>query len=91
MKTQVEIISATECKSCNPLGQRHSYEYYFQQEIRESQERLFYQWQQAENDRKVYLIKNNKQLLSDPPQPYYQIGSIHEAEVNEESLTAIIC
>jgi len=97
----VEIISATECKSLNPLGKepnQFSNKYRgldnpwweFRNDLRD--------WKKAESERKVYKIVKaiekipytNEVVETDIKDVELIIGSIHKAQVNETNEAIIL-
>jgi len=95
---QVEIISATECKTVNPLVRPDRNKTLGLKWIS-----LLHKWEKSESDRKVFridkiVIYSAKEygIPEDIICPYdhvlgeLKIGSIHSAELNEETNTAII-
>ncbi len=78
---QVEIISATECKTMNPYGEERP-------EFIGSIE-----YNQAESDRDVYAIAytiEQKNLSALVEESLFPIGSIQKADLNFETKTTII-
>ena len=90
MKSQVEIISASKCKSVNPLGYEPSHYFRIKKE----------KWQKAEAKRKTYKIVNLYNIHAygisafNPSEPtkikQYNFKNVVEAEINDNHLTAVI-
>lgn len=102
MKIKVEIISATECKSLNKFGdepQRGDFTDRHSDGNREDYKYNYELWQKDESERKVYKIVNLDEEKAtgltifrpfEPKIKHIGFGSIHEAEVNNETMEAII-
>jgi hypothetical protein len=88
---QVEIISPTQAKELNLLGEKpEKFGRTFTANSLMAFNEYLQSWKESEANRRVFEIENNKQLLTNPPQPFYKIGSIHTAEIIEGTNKCII-